>query len=135
MSPGADAGIRPFEVPLLKLFNQSNLPQDVKFHAEVLQFGELPDGNSSTVAIEVPISSLQTNKDTRTNLYSAHVSIVAEIKDKSGTVVEHFGENIAKRGAVETLESDPRRASYCSGISWRFLGNTCLRPPSMTRTD
>ncbi len=106
LEPGAEAGIRPFEVPLLKLFNQSNLPQDVKFHAEVLQFGDLPDGNSSTVAIEVPISSLQTIKDTRTNLYSAHVAIVAEIKDKNGTVVEHFGENIAKRGAVETLESD-----------------------------
>ena len=107
LAPGADAGIRPFEVPLLNLFNQSNLPQDVKFHAAVLQFGELPDGNTSTVAIEVPISSLEANKDTRTNLFSAHVSIVAEIKDKNGTVVEHFGENITKRGAAETLQSDP----------------------------
>jgi VWFA-related protein len=107
LAPGAEAGIRPFEVPLLNLFNQSNLPQDVKFHAAVLQFGELPDGNTSTVAIDVPISSLQTNKDTRTKLFTAHVSIIAEIKDKSGTVVEHFGENISKRGAAESLETDP----------------------------
>ncbi|MGA8089817.1 MAG: VWA domain-containing protein [Terracidiphilus sp.] len=107
LAPGAEAGIRPFEVPLLKLFNQSNLPQDVKFRAKVLQFGNLPDGNTSTVAVEVPISSLQVNKDTRTNLFAAHVSIVAEIKDKDGTVVEHFGENIAKRGAVESLATDP----------------------------
>lgn len=107
LAPGAEAGIRPFEVPLLKLFNQSTLPQDVRFHAAVLQFGELPDGNSSTLAVQVPISALQTMKDTRTNLYSAHISIVAEIKNKNGTVVQHFGENIAKRGAVETLVSDP----------------------------
>jgi len=107
LAPGAEAGIRPFEVPLLKLFTQSNLPQDVRFYAAVLQFGELPDGNSSTLAVQVPISALQTLKDTRTNLFSAHVSIVAEVKDKSGTVVEHFGENIAKRGAIETLSSDP----------------------------
>lgn len=107
LAPGAEAGIRPFEVPLLKLFDQSNLPQDVKFHAKVLQFGNLPDGNASTVGIEVPISSLQVNKDTRSNLFTAHVSIVAEIKDKSGTVVEHFGENIARRGAVESLTADP----------------------------
>lgn len=107
LAPGAEAGIRPFEVPLLKLFNQSNLPQDIKFHAGVLQFGEMPDGNTSTVGIEVPISGLQTNKDTHTNLFTARVSIVAEIKDKNGTVVEHFGENISKRGAVESLESDP----------------------------
>ena len=32
---------------------------------------------------------------------------MAEIKDKNGTVVEHFGENITKRGAAETLQSDP----------------------------
>ncbi len=107
LAPGAEAGIRPFEVPLLNLFNQSNLPQDVKFHASVLQFGELPDGNTSTVAIDVPISSLQTNKDTRTKEFTAHVSIIAEIKDKNGTVVEHFGENISKRGASESLDSDP----------------------------
>jgi VWFA-related protein len=107
LAPGAEAGIRPFEVPLLKLFNQSNLPQDIKFHAGVLQFGELPDGNASTVAVEVPIASLQVNKDTRSSLFTAHVSIVAEIKDKSGTVVEHFGENIARRGAVESLAADP----------------------------
>jgi hypothetical protein len=107
LAPGAEAGIRPFEVPLLKLFNQSNLPQDVKFYAAVLQFGELPDGNSSELAVQVPISALQTIKDARTNLFSARVAIVAEIKDKSGTVVEHFGENIARRGAVETLLSDP----------------------------
>lgn len=106
LAPGAEAGIRPFEVPLLKLFNQSDLPHDVNFHAAVLQFGELPDGNSSTVAIEVPISTLQVNKDTHTNLFAAHVSIVAEIKDKNGTVVEHFGENIARRGALESLDSD-----------------------------
>ena len=107
LAPGAEAGIRPFEVPLLKLFNQSNLPQEVKFQAAVLQFGELPDGNTSTVAIDVPMSSLQTNKDPRTREFTAHVSIVAEIKDKNGTVVEHFGENVSKRGAVESLDADP----------------------------
>lgn len=107
LAPGAEAGIRPFEVPMMKLFNQSNLPQDVKFQAKVLQFGNLPDGNVSTVAVEVPIASLQVNKDTRSSLFTAHVSIVAEIKDKSGTVVEHFGENIARRGAVESLAADP----------------------------
>ena len=111
LAPGAEAGIRPFEVPLLKLFTESNLPHDVNFHSAVLQFGELPDGNSSTVAIEVPISALQANKDAHTNLFSAHASIVAEIKDKNGTVVEHFGENIAKRGALETLDTDPAAAS------------------------
>ncbi len=103
---GAGGGIRPFEAPLLKILGQAQLPTDVKFHATIVHFGELPDGNTSTVAVEVPVSELQTKKDVHTNLFSAHVAIVAEIKDKNGTVVEHFGEDIARRGAVESIDKD-----------------------------
>jgi VWFA-related protein len=110
LAPGAEAGIRPFEVPLLKLLNNPQLPTDLKFHAAVLQFGELPDGNVNTLAVEVPITALETKKDTHTNLYSAHVSIVAQIKDKSGTVIEHFGEDISKRGALESIDTDASAA-------------------------
>jgi VWFA-related protein len=110
LAPGAEGGIRPFEVPLLKVFAQPQLPQDLKFHTSILQFGDLPDGNTSAVAIEVPLSEVETKKDMHTNLFSAHVSIVAEIKDKSGTVVEHFGEDIARRGALETIDTDKSAA-------------------------
>jgi VWFA-related protein len=106
LAPGADGGIRPFEAPLLNLFNQTLLPTDVKFHAAVLQFGDLPDGNTSTLAIEVPISTLATKEDTHTNLFNAHISVVAQIKDSTGTVIEHFGEDIPKRGALESLDRD-----------------------------
>ena len=106
LAPGAAGGIRPFEAPLLKLLEQPEPPADLKFHAAVIHFGELPDGNTSTVAVEVPISQLETRTDQHTNLFSAHVSIVAQIKDKNGTVVEHFAEDIARRGALETIDKD-----------------------------
>jgi VWFA-related protein len=99
--------VRPFEAPLLKLISQPQLPTDLKFHAAIVHFGELPDGNTSTVAVEVPISALEVKKDPHTNLFSAHVSVVAEIRDNSGTVVEHFGEDITRRGAIESLDKDP----------------------------
>ncbi len=104
LAPGAEAGIRPFEVPLMKVLSQPELPNDIMFHAAVLRSGDLPDGNASTVAVEVPLSELQTKEDTHTNLYTAHVSIVAEIKDKSGAVFEHFGEDISKRGSLESSD-------------------------------
>jgi hypothetical protein len=71
-----------------------------------LRFGDLPDGNTSTLAVEIPLSEVDTKEDVHTNLFSAHVSVVAQIKDKSGVVVEHFGEDITKRGALETLDRD-----------------------------
>lgn len=110
LAPSAEAGIRPFEAPLLKVLSQPQLPNDMNFHAAILQFGELPDGNTSTLAVEVPISQLQTKEDTQTKLDSAHVSIVAQIKDKSGTVVEHFAEDITRRGALESSGADKSAA-------------------------
>jgi VWFA-related protein len=110
VAPGGEGGIRIFEAPLLKILEQFELPTDVKFQAAVLKFGELPNGNTSTVAIEVPLASLETKKDTHTGLFTAHVSIVAQIKDEKGTVVEHFGEDISRRGALESFETDKSAA-------------------------
>lgn len=104
--PGAEAGARPFEIPILKALEANPLPADFHFHTAVLRHGELPDGETSTLAVEVPLSELQVKKDTQTNLFTAHAAIVAEIKDKNGTVVEHFAEDMTKRGALETLDRD-----------------------------
>jgi VWFA-related protein len=107
LPPGADAGIQPFEAPLLKTLAQPQLPSSIKFHAAVLRFGDLPDGNTSSLAVEVPLSELQAKEDPHSGPSTAHLSIVAQIKDKGGEVVEHYGEEITKRGAKETLDHDP----------------------------
>ena len=105
LAPGADAGIRPFEMPLLKLLDAPALPSDFTFHAALLRFGDLPDGNANTVAVEVPLSALLVKQDE--NVPFARVSIVAQVKDKSGVVVQHFSEDITRRGAPETMTHDP----------------------------
>ena len=102
IAPGAEAGARPFEAALIKLLAQPDPPANLKFHAAVMHFGDLSDGNTSAVAVEVPIAELETRTDEHTNLFSAHVSILAQIKDKTGAVVEHFAEDIARRGALES---------------------------------
>jgi VWFA-related protein len=104
--PGTASGVRPFEAALLKGLSQPQLPSDFKFNASILRFGDLPSGNINTLAVEVPISGLDAKEDTHTNLYSAHVSIVAQVKDSSGTIIEHFGEDIVRRGALESLDRD-----------------------------
>jgi VWFA-related protein len=106
LAPGAEAGIRPFEAPLLKALAAPELPSEINFHAAVLRFGDLPDGNTNTLAVEVPLSALQTKVEVPGNPPSAHVSIVAQIKDPSGVVVEHYAEDILKRGVREELDRD-----------------------------
>ncbi len=104
VAPGADGSIRPFEVPLLKSLTDPKLPSDVPFDAGVLRFGDLVEGNTDTVAVEIPLSALQVKEDASTNLYSAHVTVAGRIRDKSGVVIERFGEDITKRGALEELD-------------------------------
>jgi hypothetical protein len=66
----------------------------------------MPDGNTNALAVEVPFSGIDVKEDTHTNLYSARVAIVAQIKDSAGTIIEHFAEDIARRGALETMDRD-----------------------------
>ena len=106
LPPNAVAGDRPqpFELPLQKILRESVLPTDLNFRAAILRMEDRPEGNVTTLAIETPLSSLEIREDSSTNLYSAHLSIVANIKDKAGAVVEHFSADIPRRGALKDIE-------------------------------
>jgi VWFA-related protein len=97
--------VRPFEAPLLKILGDSSLPDGVSFEQTVVRLGGNANRAANELAIEVPVSQLELHQDQRTLLYSAHLSILAQIRDKSGVVVERFSQDIARSGALETIEA------------------------------
>ena len=97
--------VQPFEVPLLKILSDPTLPSDVTFHQAVLRWGGNFSETSNELTIEVPISLLNVHRDESASLYSAHVTILAQIKDKSGVVLEHFSQDIARRGDLKQIDS------------------------------
>jgi len=97
-------GTRPLHAALFQLFSQTQLPQDLKIRANVLGLGELTDGNTSSLVVEVPISQLEVHDDPNTQLYSLRVSIAAQIKDRDGRVLERFSEEVPQRGALESKQ-------------------------------
>ena len=103
---GADAKPQPFELPLLKILNQSQLPADVPFRAAVLNMGDQPEGIVSALAIETPFSSLEIHDDPSSQISSASLSIEAVIKDQSGMVIERFSEDIPRRRIAKDTEMD-----------------------------
>jgi VWFA-related protein len=119
VAPGTDESIRPFEVPLEKALADATLPGDLTFRSSVLRFGDMPEGNTNSVVLDIPFSGLQVKEDAHTNLYSAQVAVFAQIKDAQGTVVEHFGEQITRRGALEALDRNPTASIT---FSRHFLG-------------
>ena len=102
VAPDTGSAIRPFEAPLLKILSESQLPADLKFHSTILRLGDLPSGNENALVIEVPQDELETHDDPNSNLYSLHVSIVAQVRNSTGEVVEHFSEDIPRHGSLDS---------------------------------
>ncbi len=102
---GNTSGPRPFEMPLMKILGDAQLPNDLKFRSGVLRLGDLPDGNANTLVVEVPLSELEMRQDPNADLFSAHVSIVAQVKNKEGVVLEHFGEDVPRHGALQSMDA------------------------------
>jgi VWFA-related protein len=98
-------GIQPFEAPLMKILSEPQLPADIKFRSAILKLGDLPDGNANALMVEVPISELELHQDANAGLFALRLAIVAQIKDKKGTVIEHFAEDLPRHGALDGIES------------------------------
>jgi VWFA-related protein len=98
-------GIQPFEAPLMKILSDPQLPNDLKFRSAILKLGDLPDGNANALMVEVPISELELHQDANAGLFALRLAIVAQIKDKKGTVIEHFAEDLPRHGALDGIEA------------------------------
>ena len=90
---------------MLKILSQPSLPADVAFRSAILHMEDVAEGSVNTLAIEVPLSSLDVREDSSSNLYTAHVSTIVSIKDATGAVVARFGEDIPWRAALIGVET------------------------------
>lgn len=111
LPPGVAPDVKPYELPLLKALGDAQPPHGFNFRAQVLRFGDLPDGNTNTLAVEVPLASLALKPD-------AHVSLMAQVRDKDGVVVEHYAADMVRRHAAEALAHD---ADATLGLDHHFL--------------
>ncbi len=105
LPPDSGTAVRPFEAPLMKVLAQAQLPSELKFRSRVLRLGDMSAGNENTMVVEVPVAELETRDDPNSNLYSLRVSIVGQIKNKAGAVVEHFSEDVPRHGALDSKAS------------------------------
>ncbi len=129
-SAGITEPPQPFELPLIALLKRPVLPSEVDYRAAALRMGHQEGGNVGLVALEVPVNGLQVHEDPNTHLNSAHVSILATINDSSGTVIERFSEDIARRwaegnGAATTPEVISFERSF-SAPSGKYVLQTAI---------
>lgn len=120
LPPEPEFAIEAFEQPLLTMLTQPTLPHDLQFEARSLQLGESEDGNTNAVVVQVPLAQLETHDDPNTNLYSTHVSVLAQIKDNSGQVIQHFAQDIPQHGALDRKE---RGVADNLRLHWQFVAD------------
>jgi len=94
------------------------------------------------VALDAPVSGLQIREDASTHLDSAHISVLADIKDSTGTVIEKFSEDIARRwAAASSASTAPEFISFERSFSAppanmflkrRSWTTTAAKPPQTT---
>lgn len=100
------APLRPSEAPLVKLLASAAPADGIAFDQAILEVAESAQGwVTDELAVEVPVSHLDLRSDDQTRLYAVRASILAEVKDKSGVVVERFQQDIARNGALESIEA------------------------------
>ncbi|HUB18280.1 MAG TPA: VWA domain-containing protein [Acidobacteriaceae bacterium] len=108
--PEDGSGIRPFEVPMLNILAGSTLPTALPFQASVLHLGELPDGNTGALTVQVPVSELQSHEDATTHLSSVHLTIMAVIKNQKGDVLQRFSDDVPLHETPDMLRNTPDQA-------------------------
>ncbi len=99
LPPRAEDGSRlqPFELSLTKILKQAPLPTDLAFHAAVFPLKSHTRGDGNALAVEVPLSSVELRKDSNTSTYTAHLSMIANIRTAEGALVEHFSNEMPER--------------------------------------
>jgi hypothetical protein len=105
LPPSDASGLRPFEMPLLSLLKQPQPPAEFNFESRIVALGSLPGGLTQELVVEAPIDQLEIRKDASSGLFSVRANLLAQIVDSSGTVVEQFGEELRRHGALNTLEA------------------------------
>lgn len=112
-SPGVSEPPQPFELPLFGILKRKELPGEIDYRAGIFHMGHQEESNLHLLALEVPVSGLEVREDVNTHLKTTHVSVLATISDASGTVVERFSEDMARRWAAgKNAEAAPQFISF-----------------------
>lgn len=94
----------PYEVPLLHALGRTPPPQDVKFRAGALQFGERDGRRQVSVVFDLPLRSITFTPDEKSGRSRSHISVLSLIKDESGRVVEKLSRDVPMSHPAESVQ-------------------------------
>ena len=102
LPPGAPV-VLPYELALAEALAASPMPHDVEHRAATLRFAGGEAQTETLVWVEVPLAGLALTPGETT--YRGHVSLLAQVKDETGTLVARLSHDAPIEGPLAEIES------------------------------
>ena len=87
---------------LIEALAATELPADLPMNAALLRYGNTPDNDLNSVLVQVPVDYTDAKSD------QGSVSVLVQLKDASGAVVQKFSGDVARRRPVGDQEQTPQ---------------------------
>lgn len=93
----------PYEVAMLEALGKTPMPRDVAFRSGTLRLRRSADSVTAAVLVEVPFSGVLFKEDAPTSQYLARLSMLVQVKDAGGNIVQKFSRDLPLMGKLEQL--------------------------------
>lgn len=104
MPPGQE-NLLPYEIPLYKSLTSNPVPRDIEFRSGAWKLKSTKEAIQGVVAVEVPFANLAFAQDEAKGIYGARVSMLTQVRDAQGNVIEKFTRDLPLKGNLPQLEA------------------------------
>ena len=104
MPPGQE-NLLPYELPLLKVLNALAMSRDVEFRSGTWRLRSTKESVQAMVAVEVPFADIAFAQDGVKGIYAAHLSLVTQVRDPQGKLIEKFTRDLPLKGKLPQLDA------------------------------
>ncbi len=103
--PAGQENLLPFEIPLFKALSTTPVVRDVEFRSGAWKLKSSKEKIQGMVAVEVPFANLAFAQDETKGLYAARISMMTQVRNSDGNVVEKFTRDLPLKGSLPQLEA------------------------------
>lgn len=93
----------PYEVAMIEKLSAVPLPREIEFRSGAWKLRSAKDAVNASVAVEVPLAGLEFKEDSAKGEYYARLTMLVQVKEPSGKVVQKFSRDLPLKGKLEQL--------------------------------
>ena len=93
----------PYEVAMLEALGKNPMPREIEFRSGTLRLQPRADSVSAAVLVEVPFAGILFKEDAPTAQYLARLSMLVQVKDAGGKIVQRYSRDLPLKGKLEQL--------------------------------